>query len=87
MTTATRPLLLLATVAAISAGCGGASGNVAATDDLDRREDRPRAQIERSDAEGGRTDGDSRERSAVELRALAQPASRPGQHGRRAAPR
>ncbi len=30
MTTATRPLLLLATVAAISAGCGGASGNVAA---------------------------------------------------------
>jgi hypothetical protein len=30
MNTATRPLLLLATVAAISTGCGGASGNVAA---------------------------------------------------------
>jgi hypothetical protein len=30
MSTATRPLLLLATVAAISTGCGGASGNVAA---------------------------------------------------------
>jgi hypothetical protein len=30
MNTAARPLLLLATVAAISTGCGGASGNVAA---------------------------------------------------------
>jgi hypothetical protein len=31
MITATRPLLLLATVAAISAGCGGASGNLVTT--------------------------------------------------------
>jgi hypothetical protein len=31
MTTATRPLLLLATVAAISAGCGSSHGNRAAT--------------------------------------------------------
>jgi hypothetical protein len=30
MTTATRPLLLVLAVAAINAGCGGASGNVAA---------------------------------------------------------
>lgn len=31
MTTATRPLLILVTVAALNAGCGGASGNGAAT--------------------------------------------------------
>ena len=31
MTTATRPLLLLALVAALNAGCGGGSGNGAAT--------------------------------------------------------
>jgi len=31
MTTATRPLLLLLAVAALNAGCGGASGNGAAT--------------------------------------------------------
>lgn len=31
MTTATRPLLILATVAAISAGCGSSGGNRAAT--------------------------------------------------------
>ena len=37
MTTATRPLLLLAAVAAISAGCGGASGKVAATTATDAK--------------------------------------------------
>jgi len=31
MTTATRPLVLLAAVAALAAGCGGARGNTAAT--------------------------------------------------------
>ena len=48
MTTATRPLLLLATVAAISAGCGGASGNVAApTTSTDATVDRVRNRASR----------------------------------------
>ena len=37
MTTATRPLLLLATVAALTAGCGGSNGSIAATSSTDAK--------------------------------------------------
>jgi hypothetical protein len=37
MTTATRPLLLLATVAALTAGCGGSNGSVAASSSSDAK--------------------------------------------------
>jgi len=37
MSTATRPLLLLATVAALTAGCGGSNGSVAATSSSDAK--------------------------------------------------
>jgi hypothetical protein len=37
MTTATRPLLLLATVAALTAGCGGSNGSIAATTSTDAK--------------------------------------------------
>ena len=72
MTTATRPLLLLVAVAAISAGCGGASGNVAAQRRRQTRTDDPCA-ASVATLRGSGTDGDSGERSAVALRALAQP--------------
>jgi hypothetical protein len=37
MSTATRPLLLLATVAALTAGCGGSNGSIAATTSTDAK--------------------------------------------------
>jgi hypothetical protein len=37
MSTATRPLLLLATVAALTAGCGGSNGSIAATSSTDAK--------------------------------------------------
>ena len=43
MTTATRPLLLLATVAALTAGCGGSNGSTAATSSTDAKTTSTRA--------------------------------------------
>ncbi len=43
MSTATRPLLLLATVAALTAGCGGSNGSIAATSSTDAKATSTRA--------------------------------------------